>query len=81
MEAGSVCGKDSTALRRLNILNRSDPNCRRRGDFGQNAVDVLHHFPLLEEIGFLDAQRLADQLKTYSREERKHRLNDDSDTD
>jgi hypothetical protein len=26
-----------------------------RGDLGQNAVDVLHHFPLLEEIGLLDA--------------------------
>ena len=33
------------------------------GYFRQNAIDVLHHFPLLEEIRLFDAHGLANQFK------------------
>ena len=33
------------------------------GDFRQNPIDVLHHFPLLEEIDALDAHGFTDQLE------------------
>ena len=49
-----------------------EPRIRRLfGHFRQNAIDVLHHLPLLEQIGFFDAHGLADQFKKVDDLERR----------
>ena len=74
-------GASPGALRSLMVaaaaggaMKLAESGLRLWSDFRQNAIDVLHHFPLLEEIRFLDAHGFADQFKKVDYLERRSAL-------